>query len=46
MLFRLGLVSEAVIVSYTIVFHLVVMLPQIVLGSAAISRTNWRWPNE
>jgi glycosyltransferase 2 family protein len=46
MLFRFGLVSEAVIVSYTIVFHLVVMLPQIVLGSAAISRTNWRWPNE
>jgi glycosyltransferase 2 family protein len=45
MLFRFGLVSEAVIVSYTIIFHLVVMLPQIVLGSAAVSRTNWRWPN-
>jgi glycosyltransferase 2 family protein len=44
MLFRFGLVSEAVIVSYTIIFHLVVMLPQIVLGSAAVSRTNWRWP--
>jgi glycosyltransferase 2 family protein len=45
MLFRFGLAAEAVIVSYTIIFHLVVMLPQIVLGSAAISRTNWRWPN-
>jgi glycosyltransferase 2 family protein len=44
MLFRFGLVSEAMIVSYTIIFHLVVMLPQIVLGSAAVSRTNWRWP--
>jgi glycosyltransferase 2 family protein len=46
MLFRFGLASEAVIVSYTIIFHLVVMLPQIVLGSAAISRTNWRWPQK
>lgn len=44
MLFRLGLAAEAVIISYTIVYHLVVMLPQIILGSTAVSRTNWRWP--
>ncbi len=42
MLLRLGLTVEAVIISYTIVYHLVVMLPQIILGSTAVSRTNWR----
>lgn len=43
MLFRFGLTTEAVIVSYTIIYHLIVMLPQIILGSGAISRTNYRY---
>ena len=38
-----GMADEAVIISYSIVFHLVVIVPQIVLGSIAASRTDWRW---
>lgn len=38
-----GLKNEAVIVSYAVIFHLVVVLPQIVLGGIAASRTNWQW---
>ncbi len=38
-----GLSDEAVIISYSIVFHLVVILPQIALGAVAASRTDWRW---
>jgi uncharacterized protein (TIRG00374 family) len=38
-----GLADEAVIISYSIVFHLVVILPQIALGAIAASRTDWRW---
>ncbi len=38
-----GLADEAVIISYSIVFHLVVIVPQIALGSIAASRTDWRW---
>lgn len=41
-LLYLGLENEATVVSYTIIFHLVVLLPKIVLGSIAVSRTNWR----
>ena len=38
-----GMADEAIIISYSIVFHLVVIMPQIVLGSIAASRTDWRW---
>lgn len=38
-----GVADEAVIISYSIVFHLVVIVPQITLGSIAASRTDWRW---
>jgi len=38
-----GLADEAVIISYSIVFHLVVIVPQITLGIIAASHTNWRW---
>jgi uncharacterized protein (TIRG00374 family) len=38
-----GMANEAVIISYSIVFHLVVILPQIALGAIAASRTDWRW---
>jgi hypothetical protein len=41
-LLYLGLDNEAAVVSYTIIYHLVVLLPKIVLGSIAVSRTNWR----
>lgn len=38
-----GLTDPAVIISYSIVFHLVVVVPQIILGSIAAARTDWRW---
>lgn len=43
MLLGLGVENEAAIVSYAIVFHLVVIVPQIAFGSIAAARTNWRW---
>ncbi len=42
-LYSFGLTDDAVIISYSIVFHLVVVLPQIVLGSIAAVRTDWHW---
>lgn len=38
-----GMADEAVAISYSIVFYLVVIIPQILLGSIAASRTDWRW---
>jgi uncharacterized protein (TIRG00374 family) len=38
-----GLKNEALIAAYTILFHLVVILPQIIFGSVTASRTKWRW---
>lgn len=35
--------NESLIAAYTILFHLVVILPQIIFGSMAASRTQWRW---
>lgn len=43
MLYQFGIPSEAVILSYTILFYLVVIMPQIVLGIIAASRSKWRW---
>jgi uncharacterized protein (TIRG00374 family) len=43
MLLRLGISDNAQVASYTIVFHLVAVLPLILLGSIAASRTNWHW---
>lgn len=43
MLVGFGLEEEAVIVSYTLIYHLVVVLPQILLGVLATVRTNWKW---
>lgn len=43
MLYSYGVSNEAAIVGYAIVFHLVVMLPQIILGSIAAWRTDWHW---
>jgi uncharacterized protein (TIRG00374 family) len=43
LLLQLGLQDEAVVVSYAIVFHLVVIVPQIVLGTIAAWQTDWHW---
>lgn len=43
MLVQFGVKNEALVAAYTIVFHLVVVLPQIVCGSMAAARTQWRW---
>ena len=43
LLLSLNAPNEAAVVGYSIAFHLVVMLPQIILGSIAATRTRWRW---
>jgi uncharacterized protein (TIRG00374 family) len=43
---QLGVGTEAAVWSYAIVFHLVAVLPQIVLGMIATTRTNWRPSSE
>lgn len=43
MLYQFGLKNEAVILSYAILFYLVVIVPQIILGIIAASRSKWRW---
>ncbi|MFN2138566.1 MAG: lysylphosphatidylglycerol synthase transmembrane domain-containing protein [Candidatus Promineifilaceae bacterium] len=35
--------SDAAIIGYSIVFHLVVVVPQILLGSIAAVKTDWHW---
>jgi uncharacterized protein (TIRG00374 family) len=42
-LHQFGQTNQAVTISYAVVYHLLVLLPKIVLGSIAASRTNWRW---
>jgi uncharacterized protein (TIRG00374 family) len=43
LLFQLGVQDEAVVISYAIVFHLVVIVPQIILGTVAAWQTDWNW---
>lgn len=43
MLWQAGVRDETSIISYSILFYLVVILPQIVLGIIAAGRSNWRW---
>jgi uncharacterized protein (TIRG00374 family) len=43
LLLQLGVQDEAVVISYAIVFHLVVIVPQIVLGTVAAWQTDWNW---
>lgn len=43
-LIQLGHSDNAVILSYAIVYHLVVVVPQLVLGTAAMVRSRWRLP--
>jgi uncharacterized protein (TIRG00374 family) len=43
LLLQLGVDDEAVAISYAIVFYLVVIVPQIVLGGIAAWQTDWHW---
>lgn len=38
-----GIQSEAAVAGYTITYHLVAILPPVLLGMAAASKTNWHW---
>ena len=40
---QLSETSTAVLVSFAIVYHLVVLIPKIIFGSIASLRTNWQW---
>ena len=42
-LWQLGVPDEANIAAYTILLYLVVVIPQIILGLIATSRTKWSW---
>jgi uncharacterized protein (TIRG00374 family) len=42
MLGRFGLHDEAQMLSYAVIYHAVVLLPQIILGSIAPARTRWQ----
>lgn len=42
-LWQLGISDETTIAGYTILLYLVVVVPQIILGLLAASRTKWRW---
>jgi uncharacterized protein (TIRG00374 family) len=43
MLYSFGVSDDAAIISYSIVFYLVAILPQILLGSIAAAKTDWQW---
>jgi glycosyltransferase 2 family protein len=43
MLYQFGLEDETAIFSYAILLYLVVIIPQIILGLFAASRSKWRW---
>jgi len=40
---QFGSADNATLLSYAILFHLVVMLPQILLGSLAAMTSKWDW---
>jgi uncharacterized protein (TIRG00374 family) len=42
---QLGMVDDALILSYALVYHAAVVLPPIVFGSVAATRTRWRPDN-
>lgn len=42
-LWQLGVPDEAKIAAYTILLYLVVVIPQIIVGLIATSRTKWSW---
>lgn len=44
-LWQFGLRNESAIAAYTILLYLVVVVPQLILGIVAASRSKWRWRN-
>jgi len=42
-LWQLGLTDESAIAGYAILLYLVVVVPQLILGLIAASRSKWRW---
>ncbi|MCB8981193.1 MAG: flippase-like domain-containing protein [Ardenticatenaceae bacterium] len=42
-LYQFGQTNQAITLSYAVVYHLVVLMPKILLGGLASSRTNWHW---
>lgn len=40
---QLGFTDGAAVISFALIYHLVVLLPKIILGSVAVSRTKWSW---
>ena len=43
MLYSFGASDDAAIISYSIVYYLVAIIPQILLGSIAAAKTDWHW---
>lgn len=43
MLRRFGLNNDSIALSYALLFHLVILLPKMILGAIASLQTNWRW---
>ncbi|MCZ7673936.1 MAG: hypothetical protein M5U34_45810 [Chloroflexi bacterium] len=43
LLLAFGVDNEAVIFSYTTVYYLAAVLPVVIFGGLAVSRTNWQW---
>ncbi len=43
MLYSFGVTDDAAVISYSIVFYLVAIIPQILLGSIAAAKTDWHW---
>ena len=43
-LLQLGVADETIVAGYAILFYLVVIVPQIVFGLIAASRSHWHWP--
>jgi len=40
---QFGLTNEALIVGYALLFHLILVIPQLILGAIASTRVGWRW---
>ncbi|MCP4418171.1 MAG: flippase-like domain-containing protein [Chloroflexi bacterium] len=42
-LYQFGQSNQAINISFAVVYHLIVLLPKIILGGLAANRTKWRW---
>lgn len=40
---QFGLTNEALIVGYALLFHLILVAPQLILGAIASTRVGWQW---